>query len=205
MNDLVKQQLNRALEQMKRQADKNRTEREFAVSKLVYLKLQPYIQSSVARRANHKLAFKFFGPFKIIGKVGVVAYKLLLPPSSAIHPVFHVSQLKKAVPMDQHVTASIPDLTNDKKIPVAILQKRLSATSPEGEVLTQWSGWPPSLATWENIVDLRRRFPGSSALGLAGSFGGGVSAPLLLTLITTSRKRLMGRDKEKAIAGPTRG
>jgi hypothetical protein len=39
MNDLVKQQLNRALEQMKRQADKNRTEREFAVSKLVYLKL----------------------------------------------------------------------------------------------------------------------------------------------------------------------
>jgi hypothetical protein len=158
---------------MKRQADKNRTEREFAVDELVYLKLQSYIQSSVARCANHKLAFKFFGPFKIIGKVGAVAYKLLLPPSSAIHPVFHVSQLKKAVPVDQQVTASIPDLTNDKPILVAILQKRLCATSPECEVLTQWSGWPPSLATWENIADLRRRFPGSSTLGLTGSFGGG--------------------------------
>jgi hypothetical protein len=63
----------------------------------VYLKLQPYVQSSLVRRANHKLAFKFFGPYPIVSKVGMVAYKLRLPDSTTIHPVFHVSLLKKFI------------------------------------------------------------------------------------------------------------
>ena len=83
---------------MKHHADKNRSEREFAVGDLVYLKLQPYIQSSVAPRGNQKLAYRFFGPFKILARVGKVAYKLNLPPHNKIHPVIHVSQLKKHVP-----------------------------------------------------------------------------------------------------------
>lgn len=47
---------------MKQQADKGRIEREFSVGDLVYVKLQPYVQTSVATRANHKLSFKYFGP-----------------------------------------------------------------------------------------------------------------------------------------------
>lgn len=97
VQDLIKLHLHKAKERMKRQADKKRTERSFVVGDMVFLKLQPYIQSSVAPRANQKLSFKFFGPFKIIERVGPVAYKLSLPISSAVHPVFHVSQLKKAV------------------------------------------------------------------------------------------------------------
>lgn len=50
---------------MKKQADKRRSERVFQIGDQVFLKLQPYIQSSVAHRANHKLAFKFFGPFTV--------------------------------------------------------------------------------------------------------------------------------------------
>jgi len=49
---LIQQQLQRAQQRMKAQADKGRSEREFAPGDLVYLKLQPYIQSSVASRLN---------------------------------------------------------------------------------------------------------------------------------------------------------
>jgi hypothetical protein len=157
---------------MKRQAGKKRSERSFAVGDLVYLKLQPYIQSSLACRSNQKLAFKFFGPFKVIDKIGAVAYKLLLPETSSIHPVFHVSQLKKAVSADCQVTPHIPELSANQ-IHVAILQCRLNADDKTSEVLVQWSGMPASLATWENAIDLQSRFPQATTWGQAASVGGG--------------------------------
>jgi hypothetical protein len=67
---VVKQHLLRAQVRMKQQADKGRSERQFAVGDLVYLKLQLYIQTSIAPRANHKLSFKFFGPFLVLQRVG---------------------------------------------------------------------------------------------------------------------------------------
>lgn len=52
----------------------------------VFLKLQPYVQASLAPRAHQKLAFRYFGPYKVLSKVELVAYKLELPLSSTIHP-----------------------------------------------------------------------------------------------------------------------
>lgn len=76
---------------MKIQADKHRSEREFVVGDLVYLKLQPHIQTSVASRSNQKLAYRYFGPYKILARIGLVAYKLGLPKAAKIHLVIHVS------------------------------------------------------------------------------------------------------------------
>ena len=63
MQNLIKQHLLRAQRCMKEQADKKRSERTFQTGDWVYLKLQSYVQSSLAPRANQKLSFKFLGPF----------------------------------------------------------------------------------------------------------------------------------------------
>lgn len=94
MLDLVKQHLLQAQARMKKQADKRRSERTFVVGDMVFLKLQPSVQSSVSHRSSNKLCFLLFWPFKILQRIGAVAYKLELPQPAAIHDVFHVSQLK---------------------------------------------------------------------------------------------------------------
>jgi hypothetical protein len=142
---------------MKRQADKQRSERVFNVGDMVFLKLQPYVQTSVASHANQKLSFNFFGPYKILERIGSVAYKLQLPSSAAIHPVFHVSQLKATCPSGQQVLPHIPDLANSYQIPEKILQKRLLPGDPGSryETLVKWSTLPEHLATWENYDNLK--------------------------------------------------
>jgi hypothetical protein len=61
------------------------------------LKIQPYKLQKLAKRFNQKLSTRYYGPYEILEKVGVVAYKLKLPEDSRVHPVFHASLLKKAV------------------------------------------------------------------------------------------------------------
>lgn len=97
MDQLLHQHLHRAKNRMKRQADRHRSERGFDMGDLVLLKLQPYVQSSLAPRSHQKLAFHYFGPFRVLARVGSIAYRLELPSHSAIHLVFHVSQLKKVI------------------------------------------------------------------------------------------------------------
>jgi len=91
MHDLVHQHLLRAQSRMKRQADKGHSERHFAEGD----KLQPYVQTSIACRSCEKLSFKFFGPYRVIARVGSVTYMLDLPVEANIHLVFHVSTITR--------------------------------------------------------------------------------------------------------------
>jgi len=54
----------------------------------VFLKLQPYRQTSVTLRRSIKMNPRYYRPYKILQKVGVMAYKLLLPAKARIHYVF---------------------------------------------------------------------------------------------------------------------
>ena len=145
------------------------------MDELVYVKLQPYVQTSVASRLNYKLSFRYFGPFKILAKVGNVAYKLDLPSTSMIHLVFHVSQLKKAISPTVPVSSTLPDSISDEhRIPVKILDRRLVTTNNKlsSQILVAWSSWPLSMAMWEDEVDLKTQFPAAPAWGQAGPQGG---------------------------------
>lgn len=108
----LKHRLEQAQNRMKLQVDRQRSDREFAVGEQVLLCLQPYTQSSVANRPFPKLAYKFFGPYKVIERIGKVAYKLELPTDSNIHPVFHISQLKPFYPDHTPMCNTLP-VTND--------------------------------------------------------------------------------------------
>jgi hypothetical protein len=152
-------------QRMKAQADKGRTKRTFEVGDWVYLKLQPYLQSSVEHQSNYKLSFRFYGPYKIEQRVGEVAYKLKLPETSMIHPVIHVSQLKKCVSKDTKVFQELPVDPPALQVPEKVLATRTRqlGTSSLKEALVRWSGLPDTLATWENVQVLRRRFPDAPA------------------------------------------
>lgn len=93
---------------LKHYADLKRTEREFQVGELVLLKLQQYRQRSVRGATPSKLAARYFGPYRILERIGKVAYKLELPVGSLIHDVFHVSLLKRFVEKDLSSSAELP-------------------------------------------------------------------------------------------------
>jgi hypothetical protein len=113
---LIQQRLKIAQHRHKRYADKRRRPLYFQVGDFVYLKVSP--MKGVTRFGiKGKLAPRYVGPFEILAQCGSVAYKLKLHEHlSAIHNVFHVSQLKKCLQVpDKVVEASDinlePDLT----------------------------------------------------------------------------------------------
>jgi hypothetical protein len=156
---------------MKQYVDNKSSFRQFAVGDSVYLKLQPYIQTSLATRSSNKLSFRYFGPFKITDKIGSVAYKLALPDSSSIHPVFHVSQLKKAIAASHQVSTELPDPSIQLQVPLRVLDRRLHRQLDQviPQVLIQWTNLPPQLSTWEDEEALRQDFPWAPAWGQAVS------------------------------------
>ena len=109
----LKNHLQHAQAQMKKFADVHHWDVVFDIGDLLYLKVQPYRQQSLAKKRCEKLSSKYFGPYMVLGRVGEVAYLLDLPDTARIHPVFHVSQLKKAVGDKHHVQPNI-SLLNDQ-------------------------------------------------------------------------------------------
>lgn len=62
----------------------------------IMVQLRPSRQTTISsmKGAYSKLAKKFYGPFRIVERIGPMAYKLNLPEWARIHPVFHSSLLK---------------------------------------------------------------------------------------------------------------
>ena len=122
---------------------------------MVYLMLQPYPQSTLRKSGVEKLKPHYYGPFRVVRRVGEVAYELDLPADSKVHNVFHISHLKKA--LGQHVIPSpvLPPLDDEGKlilVPKAILETRERHLRRRviREYLVKWRYLAVEDVTWES-------------------------------------------------------
>lgn len=113
---------------MKFYADKKRSDRQLEVGDMVYVKIQPYRHTSLSIHKHLKLHSKYYGPFRVMEKVGAVAYKLLLPDDCHLHPTFHVRQLKKYIGLEAIPNPKLPLLDAHGQILIqseAVLERKL--------------------------------------------------------------------------------
>ncbi|KAH9650018.1 hypothetical protein KPL70_026202 [Citrus sinensis] len=162
--DDLRMQLLRAQQRMKLQADQKRHHVEFHAGDLVFLKLRPYRQRSLAQRKFEKLAARYYGPFKVLQRIGKVAYKLELPQTAKLHPVFHVSQLRAALGVSPFSPTIPPQLTPELELvvePEKLLgvRPKVNGQSGEVEVLVKWKSLPEFEATWEDFHLIQQQFP----------------------------------------------
>ncbi|XP_073121160.1 uncharacterized protein [Henckelia pumila] len=142
---------------------------EFEVGDKAYVKVSP-MKGVIRFEKTGKLNPRYVGPFKILDKVGTLAYRLALSPDmSKIHNVFHVSQLKKYIPDPSHVLESAPliiegNLNEELKYeeePIQIVDTKNQVlrrrTIPCVKV--QWSNHFEREATWELEDKMRKQYP----------------------------------------------
>jgi hypothetical protein len=140
----LQQNMLQAQQRMKKYADMNRTERSFDIGEMVYLKMQPYRETALGLRNSLKLTSKWYGSFKIIKKVGKLAYQLQLPAGTRLHDVFH-GKVKTA--------------------PLAVLQRRQIPRNAGGydvavpQWLVHWENMATEDATWEDAAFIQATFP----------------------------------------------
>jgi hypothetical protein len=162
---VIKKNLEAAQARQKSYHDKRRKPLQFEVGDHVYLKVSP--TKGVQRFGiKGKLAPRYIGPYEIKETCGPVAYKLKLPPHmSAVHDVFHVSQLRKCVRLPTEVLPEPeleiePDLSYPEH-PVRILDQKERSTRARSIRMykVQWSHHSAEETTWETEDFLRSRFP----------------------------------------------
>ena len=161
--ELVRRRMKAAQDRQKSYADKRRTDLEFEVGDMVFVKVSP-LRNVVRFGAVGKLAPRFVGPFPIIERIGKMAYKVELPEKLAgVHNVFHVTHLRKCL----HESAEVvePSILEDMEVekeatlrraPIRIMEtetKKLGSKEVK-LVKAQWSETEED-ATWETKEKMR--------------------------------------------------
>eukprot|EP00253_Pinus_taeda_P031462 PITA_31462 len=143
----------------------DRTDRRYEVGDQVFICIKPN-KSTIRFGKGTKLSPRFIGPFKVVERVGLVAYCPALPPHlHKIHNVFHVSVLR-------HYIADLPHNLQWKELqvsdegvisvePLRILERRIRQLRNRlvDQVKVQWDKYSPGSATWENTEDICQKYP----------------------------------------------
>ena len=135
------------------------------VGNKVFLKMSP-VRGITRFSKKGKLGPRYTGPFKILNKVGKVAYRLALPPATAaVHDVFHVSMLRKYIADPVHIlTYQEMEITKDlnhEVQPEKILDRSEKQLRNKKIPLVkmQWKGQTIDEAMWERESEIRDRYP----------------------------------------------
>ena len=162
---VIQENLKIAQSRQKSYADKKRQSTLFQVGDHVYLRVSP--MKGVQRfGVKGKLAPRYVGPFLIIEQCGPVAYRLELPAHlSAVHNIFHVSQLRKCLRVPEKVLdieklQVEPDLVYPE-YPIKIVDHKTRVTRNQTSDFykVQWSNHSEREATWETEEFVRTKCP----------------------------------------------
>ncbi|GJT89227.1 putative reverse transcriptase domain-containing protein [Tanacetum coccineum] len=152
-------------DRQKSYADVRRKPLEFQVGDKVMLKVSPW-KGVIRFGKRGKLNPRYIGPFKIIAKVGTVAYRLELPEKlSRVHSTFHVSKLKKcladeplAIPLDE---IQVDDKLNFIEEPVEIMDREVKRLKQSRILIVKvrWNSRRGPEFTWEREDQMQKKYP----------------------------------------------
>ncbi|GJZ04646.1 putative reverse transcriptase domain-containing protein [Tanacetum coccineum] len=161
----IKQRMQAARDRQKSYADVRRKPLEFQVGDRVMLKVSPW-KGVVRFGKRGKLNPRYIGPFKVLAKVGTVAYRLELPQQlSRVHSTFHVSNLKKCL-SDEPLAVPLDEIHIDDKLhfveePVEILEREIKKLrrSRIPIIKVRWNSKRGPEFTWEREDQFRGKYP----------------------------------------------
>ncbi|XP_049414888.1 uncharacterized protein LOC125877704 [Solanum stenotomum] len=153
---LIRQRLLVGQSSQKAYADKRHRELEFSVGDHVFLRVSP-MKCVLRFGKKGKLSPRYIGPYEILARVGVVAYRVALPLQlSSVHSVFHVSMLRKYIPDPSHVLKASniqldENLTYEEE-PMFIMDKQVRKLRLKemATVKVAWKNHSSEEATWED-------------------------------------------------------
>ncbi|KAD3066853.1 hypothetical protein E3N88_34733 [Mikania micrantha] len=154
-----------ARDRQKSYADNRRRPLEFQVGDRVMLKVSPWKGIfRFGKRGKHSP--RFVGPFKILERIGPVAYRLELPLElSNIHDVFHVSNLKKCL-TDESLIVPLEEIHIDEKLqfseePVEVMDREMKVLkrSRIPIVKVRWNSQRGPEYTWEREDQMKAKYP----------------------------------------------
>ncbi|KAI3824164.1 hypothetical protein L1987_05613 [Smallanthus sonchifolius] len=163
--DQIRARLKAAQDRQKSYADKRRRPIEFQVGDFMLLKVSPW-KGVIRFRKRGKLSPRFIGPFKVVDRVGKVAYRVELPGElSKLHNTFHVSHLRKCL-ADESTFVPIDDIKVDEKLnyveePISILDRKVKCLRNKeiSQVLVKWKHRKGAETTWESEEEMLKYYP----------------------------------------------
>ena len=160
-----RERLKAAQDRQKSYADKKRRPVEFQVGDRVMLKVSPW-KGIIRFGKREKLSPRFLGPFTILERIDLQAYRLKLPPEmDGIHPTFHVCYLQKCLAEEESVIPlteiRVDNCNRCVEEPEAILEKKTKKLRHKEVTMVkvQWKHHRGANVTWESEEDMKRRYP----------------------------------------------